>query len=136
MSEIPFKAVQLVEDIGIEDLDLDVLVVDEFQDLNAAEVKLLRLLSPRVQIVAIGDDDQSIYSWRNAAPTALLRFCDEFGGEPFELTMCRRSPAAILDPALEVIGAMPGRAPKGRLTPHDADRPGMFAQLRFRTIEC
>ena len=131
VSEIPYKAVQLVEDLGIDDLDLDVLVVDEFQDLNAAEVRLLKLLSDQVQIIAIGDDDQSIYSWRNAAPSALLRFCDEFGARPFELTECYRSPAAVLDPALEVIGAMPRRQAKARLVPSDPDRPGVFAQLRF-----
>lgn len=131
VSEIPYKAVQLVEDVGIDDLDLDVLVVDEFQDLNAAEVRLLELLSDQVQIIAIGDDDQSIYSWRNAAPSALLRFCDDYGAKSFELTECYRSPAAVLDPALEVIGAMPGRQAKARLVPSDPGRPGVFAQLRF-----
>ena len=135
VSEIPYKAVQLVEDVGIEDLDLDVLVVDEFQDLNAAEVRLLKLLSDQVQIIAIGDDDQSIYSWRNAAPSALLRFCEEYGATPFELTECYRSPAAILNPALEVIGAMPGRPAKARLVPSDPDRSGVFAQLRFTSSE-
>lgn len=131
VSEIPYKAVQLVEDVGIDDLDLDVLVVDEFQDLNAAEVRLLKLLADQVQIIAIGDDDQSIYSWRNAAPSALLRFCGEFGATSFQFTQCYRSPAAVLDPALEVIGAMPGRPVKARLVPNDPDRPGCFAQLRF-----
>lgn len=135
VSEIPYKAVQLVEDVGIDDLDLDVLVVDEYQDLNAAEVRLLELLADHVQIVAIGDDDQSIYSWRNAAPSALLRFCDNFGAESFQLTKCYRSPAAVLDPALEVIGAMPGRTAKTRLTPSDSDRPGVFAQLRFNNSD-
>ena len=135
VSEIPYKAVQLVEDVGIEDLDLDVLVVDEFQDLNAAEVRLLKLLSDQVQIIAIGDDDQSIYSRRNAAPSALLRFCEEYGATPFELTECYRSPAAILNPALEVIGAMPGRPAKTRLVPSDPDRSGVFAQLRFTSSE-
>ncbi|WP_419847490.1 UvrD-helicase domain-containing protein [Candidatus Poriferisocius sp.] len=131
VSEIPYKAVQLVEDVGIDDLELDVLVVDEFQDLNAAEVRLLRLLADHIQIIAIGDDDQSIYSWRNAAPSALLRYCDEFSAESFHLTKCYRSPAAVLDPAIEVIGAMPGRSAKARLVASDPDRPGVFAQLRF-----
>ena len=135
VSEIPYKAAQLVEDMGTDDLDLDVLVVDEFQDLNAAEVRLLKLLSDQVQIIAIGDDDQSIYSWRNAAPSALLRFCDEYSATPFELTVCHRSPAAVLDPALEVIGAMPERPAKARLVSSDPDRPGVFAQLRFKSSE-
>ena len=131
VSEIPYKAVQLVEDVGVDDLDLDVLVVDEFQDLNAAEVRLLRLLADHVQIIAIGDDDQSIYSWRNAAPSALLEFCNEHHAASFQLTKCYRSPAAVLNPALEVIGAMPGRQAKARLVPSDPGRPGVFAQLRF-----
>ncbi len=131
VSEIPYKAVQLVEDVGIDDLDLDVLVVDEFQDLNAAEVRLLRLLADHIQIIAIGDDDQSIYSWRNAAPSALLEFCNEYRAASFQLTKCYRSPSAVLNPALEVIGAMPGRQAKARLVPSDPGRIGVFAQLRF-----
>ena len=74
VSEIPYKAVQLVEDVGIDDLDLDVLVVDEFQDLNAAEVRLLELLSDQVQIIAIGDDDQSIYSCATPLPAPYCGF--------------------------------------------------------------
>ena len=131
VSEIPYMAVQLVEDVGIDDLDLDVLVVDEFQDLNAAEVRLLRLLADRVRIIAIGDDDQSIYSWRNAAPSALLEFCNKYRAPSFQLTKCYRSPEAVLNPALEVIGAMPGRQAKARLVASDPDRIGVFAQLRF-----
>ena len=134
VSEIPFKAVQLVEDVGIDDLDLDVLVVDEFQDLNAAEVRLLRLLADHVQVIAIGDDDQSIYSWRNAAPSALLQFCKEYGAASFQLTKCYRSPAAVLNPALgghrsdaEAPGEGPARAKRSR--PSRSLRPASFRKL-------
>lgn len=131
VSEIPYLAVQKLEDDGVHDLDIDVLVVDEYQDLNAAEVKLIRLISDRAQIVAIGDDDQSIYSWREAAPHALLSFPTNYSSERFELTICHRSAKPILDPAMAVIGAMPARPPKTPLTPSDPDRPGTFVQLRF-----
>jgi DNA helicase II / ATP-dependent DNA helicase PcrA len=131
VSEIPYKAVQKLEDTGVEGLGIDVLVVDEYQDLNSAEVKLIRLISQYAQIVAIGDDDQSIYSWREAAPQALLAFPFDYQSEKFELTICHRSAKPILDPAMAVIGAMPGRPAKTALVPSDPSRPGTFVQLRF-----
>jgi len=52
------------------------LLVDEYQDTNAAQYRLVRMLTgDRARFTAVGDDDQSIYAWRGAAPQnlALLR---------------------------------------------------------------
>lgn len=48
------------------------LLVDEYQDTNAAQYRLVRLLAEqRRRFTAVGDDDQSIYSWRGARPENL-----------------------------------------------------------------
>lgn len=55
------------------------ILVDEFQDTNALQLALLRTLkSPTSFIVAVGDDDQSIYSWRGARVENIHRFTAEF----------------------------------------------------------
>jgi DNA helicase-2/ATP-dependent DNA helicase PcrA len=129
VSEIPFKACQLLEDREVE-LDVDVLIVDEFQDLNRAEVRFIELLSPNLRVVAIGDDDQSIYGWRQAAPHALLEFCDTYQAPSFELSSCFRCGESILAPARAVIASAPGRPPKAPLVSSRKER-GVFAHLRF-----
>jgi ATP-dependent DNA helicase Rep len=49
------------------------LLVDEYQDTNAAQYRLLRALAgPRGAMTVVGDDDQSIYAWRGARPENLL----------------------------------------------------------------
>jgi superfamily I DNA/RNA helicase len=51
----------------LEGVNFDLLVVDEYQDLNACDLEVIRLLADRgCSIIAAGDDDQSIYSFRKA----------------------------------------------------------------------
>lgn len=130
VSEVPYLAKQLLEDQDV-DVELDVLVVDEYQDLNHAEIEFIRLLSDQLVVIAIGDDDQSIYSWRQAAPEALLRFCED-GAADFPLTICRRCPPEILEPANAVIAAASGRPKKAPLKAVGGSN-GSFAQLNFQT---
>jgi len=55
------------------------LLVDEYQDTNASQYRLLKLLAgPRAAFTAVGDDDQSIYSWRGAQPQNLALLKDDF----------------------------------------------------------
>jgi DNA helicase-2/ATP-dependent DNA helicase PcrA len=55
----------------------DLLVIDEFQDMTRANLDLLRVLAgERASVIAIGDDDQSIYGFRGADPGIMVR---EFG---------------------------------------------------------
>ncbi len=57
----------------------DVVLVDEFQDLNPVQYELITRLSLDHQhVFAVGDDDQSIYSWAGADPTLFTRFSNEF----------------------------------------------------------
>ena len=58
------------------------LLVDEYQDINAAQFRLIELLSRnrRVGLFAVGDDAQSIYGFRGADPSFILRFAEDFPG--------------------------------------------------------
>jgi superfamily I DNA/RNA helicase len=57
------------------------LLVDEYQDINAAQFDLISLLSQgqRDGLFVVGDDDQSIYSWRGGSPEFIRRFKEDFG---------------------------------------------------------
>lgn len=57
------------------------LLVDEYQDINGAQFDLIRLLSQRHSdgLFVVGDDDQSIYSWRGGSPEFIRRFKEDFG---------------------------------------------------------
>jgi len=80
--------------------------VDEFQDTNRPQYELVRLLLNREQnICAVGDEDQSIYSWRGADINIMLRFVEEFpGGRVVRLEENYRSRQRILDAAAAVVG--------------------------------
>ncbi len=54
------------------------ILVDEFQDVNWAQYVLTRLLSQQAQLTVVGDDDQSIYAFRGASVSNILRFQEDF----------------------------------------------------------
>ncbi len=99
--------------------------VDEYQDVNAGQYRLLRLLtapaSPapshagegeggEVNLCVIGDPDQAIYGFRGADRRYFLRFEQDYpGARVFYLSRNYRSSQAILDAAMQVIGRSPDR---------------------------
>ncbi len=87
----------------------DYLLVDEFQDLNPTQYGIVRqLVAGHHQIFAVGDDEQSIYSWAGADPTVLDRFRKDFGiAEPIVLDRNRRCSTAILEAARRALTLNP-----------------------------
>lgn len=81
------------------------ILIDEYQDTNAAQYKLIKLLvNDKSNICVVGDDWQSIYSWRGADFTNILNFERDFpGAEIIKLEQNYRSTKHILDAAHSVI---------------------------------
>jgi len=133
LSELPFRAGNVIEDFGLGIEDIDLLVVDEYQDLNEADIRLIHLLEDLgASVLAIGDDDQSIYSFRMAAPQGILRFPDEFDEcDDYQLTLSRRCGREILEAATSMIETVPNRPRKPRLRHGDDAGQGRFLYLRF-----
>ena len=90
------------------------LLVDEFQDTNALQFQVARLLAMKSQnICVVGDPDQSIYSWRHADPTNLTDFQSNFKNTNIvTLDQSYRSTQIILEAADAVIGNNDGRMEK------------------------
>ena len=65
----------------------DHVLVDEFQDLNGAQLALVDVLSrPRRDLFVVGDDDQLIYGWRFADPRGILQFHERMPPRPWSAT--------------------------------------------------
>ncbi|MFL6724706.1 MAG: ATP-dependent helicase [Sphingomicrobium sp.] len=90
------------------------ILVDEYQDTNAAQYVWLKLLAePRRNLCCVGDDDQSIYSWRGAEVANILRFEKDFpGAKIVRLEQNYRSTPHILAAATGLIAHNAGRLGK------------------------
>ncbi|AUG79564.1 helicase UvrD [Kitasatospora sp. MMS16-BH015] len=109
----------------------EAVYVDEYQDTDPSQVRLLRALAGGGRdLVAVGDPDQSIYAFRGADINGILDFPQAFpqaDGRPAEvkvLRVSRRSGAVLLAATRELARRMPmGRLPAGKLAEHRALLP-------------
>ncbi|MBI4683886.1 MAG: DUF3553 domain-containing protein [Nitrospirae bacterium] len=89
------------------------VLVDEFQDTNYAQYRLLKLISQKDNICVVGDDDQSIYKFRGADVSNILNFEKDFpGAKIVKLEQNYRSTQNILDVSSAVIASNPMRRQK------------------------
>ncbi len=90
------------------------LLVDEYQDTNETQYRLLRALAgPEGRFTVVGDDDQSIYAWRGARPDNLRRLAEDYPGlTVIKLERNYRSTGPILAAANALIAANPHVFPK------------------------
>lgn len=82
------------------------LLVDEYQDINAAQFRLIELLSRKNPdgLFVVGDDAQSIYAFRGGAPKFILRFKDDFPeAKVTTLAHSRRCPKRIMKDSFKVL---------------------------------
>ncbi|MEW5874655.1 MAG: UvrD-helicase domain-containing protein [Candidatus Zixiibacteriota bacterium] len=90
------------------------VLVDEYQDTNLAQVRLIRLLAePERNLVVVGDDDQSIYAWRGADIRNILEFEKAYPeAKIIRLEQNYRSRPNILEAAHAVVSSNVNRHPK------------------------
>lgn len=96
--------------------------VDEFQDTNTAQYELVKLLANKHKnILAVGDEDQCIYSWRGAQVSNVKQFTKDFEGcQIFKLEQNYRSTKKIIDLANKLIKHNTIRIDKNLWTENDA----------------
>ncbi|MCS6912935.1 MAG: UvrD-helicase domain-containing protein [Myxococcales bacterium] len=101
------------------------LMIDEYQDTNRCQLELLRILcEPHRNLAVVGDDDQSIYSWRGAEPRNILDFTEQFpGARVIKLEENYRSSSIILQAANAVIRKIQGRHDKTLFTRRAGGEP-------------
>jgi len=113
----------------------DHVLVDEYQDLNRAEQVLLDLLAEAGHLIVIGDEDQSIYSFKYAHPQGIATFDETHPGTHDEqLDDCRRCPHLVVEMANILISNNPGRTPRV-LHPFPGNPEGEVLVVQWSTIE-
>ncbi|MFJ5705890.1 UvrD-helicase domain-containing protein [Streptomyces sp. NPDC093105] len=119
-TELVHRAVLLAERVTLP--AYDAVYVDEYQDTDPAQVRLLTALTGggRNTVVAFGDPDQSIYAFRGADVNGILDFPAAFGGAPVRvLGTSRRAGADLLAATRQLTQRMPlSRLPAAAVRAH------------------
>ena len=123
---LPLKLLQQHEAVRLQwQQQMGHVLVDEYQDTNATQYEVLKLLvGERARFTAVGDDDQSIYGWRGATLDNLQRLPQDFPAlKVVKLEQNYRSTSAILQAANNVIGPNPKLFPKTLFSELGAGEP-------------
>ena len=107
------------------------IMVDEYQDTNTVQFRLVSLLAAKYRnICVVGDDDQSIYRFRGANIRNILSFEETFpGAKVIKLEQNYRSTKMILDSANEVIRNNTGRKDKTLWTENEVGERPVFREF-------
>lgn len=113
------------------------ILIDEYQDTNNVQYKLIRLLvNEKRNICVVGDDWQSIYSWRGADFTNILNFEKDFpGAKVIKLEQNYRSTGNILEASQKIINHNKKRTDKKLFTEAGAGAPIEIESLYDETAE-
>lgn len=111
----------------------DQLIVDEYQDLNPVDLEFVDILARGgVTVFVAGDDDQSIYAFRHAAPVGIQHFHQRYPqADCLTLDHCFRCTPAVLDAAYRVVGSFPdpSRLPKQVVSLYQGSQPPVRGTL-------
>ena len=108
------RATKMIENGEVEESKIakSVLVIDEAQDMGADDFRLVKALMQRneeMRVIAVGDDDQNIYSFRGSDSAHLRSLITDYGATLYELTDNYRSDRAIVDYANRFVRQIPNR---------------------------
>ena len=94
------------------------LIVDEYQDINPAQERLISLLAqPPVHLCVVADDDQAIYQWRGSDVAHMLEFAGRYGAKSLHLSVNRRCRPTIIATANAFAETITPRLTK-KMEPH------------------
>jgi DNA helicase II / ATP-dependent DNA helicase PcrA len=88
------------------------VLIDEYQDLNRVEQEALNLIGAGGSICVIGDDDQSIYSFKHAHPAGIRDWTELNDASDFQIRECRRCPTKVVRMANALIARNRDRTPR------------------------
>jgi DNA helicase-2/ATP-dependent DNA helicase PcrA len=136
------RAVQALEDPAVHAKvtgRLRHLIVDEYQDVNPAQERLIALLSQPIgcaELVVVGDDDQAVYAWRGSDVSNIVSFADRYDGvAQFRLLVNRRSRPSIVELANSFAQTIPDRLAKQMGKHRPADGPAVSIAIGFEDEE-
>lgn len=112
------------------------ILVDEYQDLNKAEQSVIELLSDNADVCIVGDDDQSIYSFKHAHPEGIREWGD-IHAEVHDLTLveCRRCPTRVVAMANSLISHNAMRPVPRQLEARDENGEGDVRIVQYSTLD-
>jgi DNA helicase-2/ATP-dependent DNA helicase PcrA len=111
------------------------ILVDEFQDLNKAEQRVVELLSDDAHVCIVGDDDQSIYSFKHAHPEGIRDWLTaNVGADDLSLDECWRCPTRVAHMANSLISHNKMRLVPRALVPIPENGEGDVRIVQFKTL--
>lgn len=137
IGEVVPEGLKYIQNNPTLDLDgnFDHVLVDEYQDLNKAEQVLVATLAKKGCLIVIGDEDQSIYSFKHANPEGISQFHTEHEGtQDIELVECRRCPKKVVLMAKELISNNVGRYPRD-FQPFDKNPDGEVIAVQWDSLQ-
>jgi len=115
--------------------EFDHVLVDEYQDLNKAEQAVVDLLASNGNLAIIGDDDQSIYSFKHANPEGIREFPDTHPGcNAIDFDHCRRCPKQVVAMASRLISHNTNRT-LGDLHAFEHNQNGTIRIVQWESLE-
>ena len=112
------------------------ILVDEYQDLNKAEQGVIELLSDNAEVCIVGDDDQSIYSFKHAHPEGIIDWLDgRNDADDQALIDCRRCPTQVVGMANALIANNVNRPVPRVLVPMGANGAGVVMIVQYQTLD-
>lgn len=113
----------------------DHILVDEYQDLNKAEQAVIDLLASNCHLAVIGDDDQSIYSFKHAHPEGIREFPDTHPGcDAIDFDQCRRCPKCVVNMASRLIAQNTNRT-LGDLQVYEKNQDGSVKIIQWDSLD-
>ena len=111
-------------EVEINRITKTVLVIDEAQDMTEDEFALVEALIRKnedLKVVAVGDDDQNIYSFRRSNSRYMRKLVDEYGARTHDLLVNFRSKKCLVEFANRFWETIPERMKQSRIISHDQD---------------